>query len=240
MKRVYILATFSIIIFTALNAKAQVKSYISLYGGISDPLSNYASTDYNNNQAAYAKRGVTFSLDGAYYIYKHLAIGATISFQDQGKLLFNDVDNLAQGYTASYGADQSTVNAYDRFHNWNILIGPQYSFEFSKFIVDVRVSAGAVKVSSTPETSIVLVGVPDQTATFYQRSASAFVFGYGGNVGLRYKLGESWTVGLKAAYVYSDGPSIRNDGLTTTAEGRYVTKLPITELQVTAGLSVNF
>src|ERR1700744_5685183 len=97
MKRVFTIAFLSIIIFTAFSAKAQVKSYIAVYGGVSDPIGSYGSTDYNNYNSGYAKRGVTFALDGAVYIKKNFGIGGTISFQDQGKLNLTDATNLAQG-----------------------------------------------------------------------------------------------------------------------------------------------
>jgi hypothetical protein len=240
MKRVFTIAFLSTIIFTAFSASAQIKSYIGLYGGLSNPSGNYASTDYNNDQSAYAKRGVTFALDGAVYVYKSLAIGGMISFQDQGKLNANDTYNLAQGYTASYGADQATVSGYDRFHNWNVLIGPQYSVQYHKFILDVRASAGIIKVFSTPETSIQLEGVPEQSGIFYQRKSGGLLFGAGASGGIRYKLGDSWTFGVKVAYVGSGGTSVTNDGMTEAAPGRLVTKIPITELETTAGFTLSF
>jgi hypothetical protein len=239
MKRVFTIVFLSIIIFTAFSAKAQVKSYIALYGGLSNPLGNYASTDYNNNQSGFAKKGVTFALDGAYYIHKNFAIGATISFQDQGKLNSTDAFNLAQGYTNSYSADQATVNAFDRFHNWNALIGPQYSFTYKNFILDLRASAGIVVVTSTPETNTTLVGVPEQTAIFYQCRSHGTEFAYGGVAGLRYKLSDSFSIGIKGAYVASPGTPVTN---TTRSEtlGREVTKLPINEFQTTIGFNISF
>lgn len=243
MKRVYTIVSISILIFTAFNAAAQdatpVKSYISIYGGLSNPLGNYASTDYNNNQSGFAKRSVTLAIDGAYYLKKNFAIGGIISFQDQGKLSGNDTYSLAQGYVASYAADQATVSGYDRFHNWNVLIGPQYSFTYKNFILDLRASAGLVWVTSTPETEITLLGVPEQTAIFYQRKSGGKLFGYGGSGGLRYKLGDSWSVGIKESYISSDGTTVTNDGRTENL-GRLVTRLPITELQTTLGFSLSF
>jgi len=239
MKRVFTIAFLSIIIFTAFSAKAQVKSYIAFYGGLSDPIGSYASTDYSNNQSGYAKRGVTFALDGAVYIKKNFGIGATISFQDQGKLNLTDATNLAQGYTDSYQADQTTLNAYDRFHNFNALIGPQYSFEYKNFILDLRVSAGITVITSTPETNMQLTGVPQETGIFYQYRSHGNEFAYGGSAGLRYKLSDGLSIGFKGAYVGSPGAPVTNSTRSETL-GREVTKIPISELQGTLGLIVNF
>ncbi|MBS1531973.1 MAG: hypothetical protein JSU01_16860 [Bacteroidetes bacterium] len=239
MKRIYTIISISVLICTAFSANAQVKSYVSLYGGVSNPLGNYASTDYNNNQSGFAKKNVTFAVDGAYYIKKNFAIGGAISFQDQGKLSAADANALAQGYVASYSADNATVTGYDRFHSWNLLVGPQYSFTYKDFILDLRASVGAIDVTSTPETSIQLTGVPAQTTTFYQRRSSGVVFGYGGTAGLRYKVSDTWSFGIRAAYIASPGIAVTNQGRTET-EGRLVTKIPITELQTTFGFTISF
>ena len=238
MKRAFTIVFLSTIIF-AFSAKAQVKSYIALYGGLSDPSGNYKSTDYNNNQSGFAKKGVTFALEGAYYIHKNFGIGATISFQDQGKLNSNEVSALAQGYTNSYAADQATTNGYDRFHNWNILVGPQYSFVYKNFILDLRPSAGIVVVTSTPETNTILVGVPEQTGFFYQYRSHGTVFGYGGMAGLRFKLGDGFSIGIKGTYLASPGTTVTNTVRTETL-GREVTKLPINEFQTTVGFNISF
>ncbi|HZX57930.1 MAG TPA: hypothetical protein VFE54_04370 [Mucilaginibacter sp.] len=238
MKRVFTIVFLSTIIF-AFSAKAQVKSYIALYGGQSTPLGNYASTDYNNNQSGFAKKGITFALDGAWYIHKNFAIGAALSFQDQGKLSSGDVSALAQGYTNSYAADQATTNGYDRFHNWNILVGPQYSFTYKDFILDLRASAGIVVVTSTPETNTILVGVPEQTAIFYQYRSHGTEVAYGGTAGLRYKLGDGFSIGIKGAYIASPGTTVINTVRTETL-GRQVTKLPINEFQTTIGFNISF
>jgi hypothetical protein len=240
MKRLFTLLSISLITLIGFSAKAQVKSYIGLYGGISNAVSNFGQSDYYNNQGGFAKRGATFALDGAYYFYKKLAIGATVSFQDQGELNNNDVNTLAAGYTSSFKADQSTVTSVGRFHSLNVLLGPQYSFEFHQFILDLRASAGIIKVFSTPDITTSLVGVPTQTASFEQKSASTTIMGYGGNVGLRWKFSDNWCLGIKGAYVGSQGYTVTNSGHTTeTTVGRLVTKQPVSEIQTTIGLTVS-
>jgi opacity protein-like surface antigen len=239
MKRIFTIGFLSVIIFTSFSASAQLKSYVSLYGGFSNPVGAYGSNNYNNNEAGFANRGVTIGVDGAVYIHKNLAIGYIFSFQDQGKLNFNNTYILAQGYTTSYNADETTVNAYDRFHNWNLLVGPQYSFTYKDFILDLRAFGGVVDVTSTPETEIVLTGIEQQTDAFYQRRSHGYSFGYGGSAGLRYKLSDSWSFGIKAAYISADGTNVNIDG-QTYQKGRLVTKIPIREFQTTAGFSLSF
>jgi hypothetical protein len=239
MKRNFILLTIVFISLLTVNAKAQVKNYLGFFGGLSIPQGDFAKSNYDNNKAGFAKTGGTFGLDGAYYVYKNLAIGATISYQDQGELNVNDANILATGYTSSFHADQSTVIGVGRYQSVNILLGPQYSFAYSKFILDLRASVGIIKTFSTPGTNTVLVGVPEQTQTFYQRSASVANFAYGGNIGLRYKLSDNLSLALRGAYINSQGPNIRNDN-REVAVGRLVTRQSITEIQATLGLAINF
>jgi hypothetical protein len=244
MKRTFTILTIAFITLLAFHAKAQddktyVKSYVGFFGGLSIPQSDFASTSYDNNKAGFAKKGVTFGLDGAYYFYKNLAIGGTISFHDQGELNQTDADNLAAGYTASYHADNSNVTCVDRYHYLSVLIGPQYSFTYGKFILDLRASAGILKVSSTPSMQVQVVGVPEQTAIFTQKSASGTVLGYSGDIGLRYKLSDGVHLVLRGNYINSPGPSITTVDRTDNL-GRLVTKQPITAIQTTLGLNFSF
>lgn len=244
MKRTYTLLSIFVITLMAFTAKAQdltphVKSYIDFYGGVSTPLGSFGQANYANNQAGYAKKGATFSLDAAVYVYKNLAIGATISFQDQGEMNYNDALNIATGYKNSYNDEPSDVTANNRYHNWNILIGPQYSFTYKRFILDLRASAGIIKSSSTPEVQTNIEDDLTQKVAFYQNNSTKTIFGYGGNVGLRYKLGDSWTFGIKGTYIDSQGLDVTSTGRTVYV-GRNVTKIPITEFQTTVGFALSF
>jgi hypothetical protein len=236
-----VIAFITLITFTAKaqDAPTKAKSYVGFFGGASFPEGDFKQATYDNNKAGFAKRGVTFGLDGAYYFYKNLGIGATIAFHDQGELNNTDANTLATGYTSSFAADQATVTGNNRYHYISALLGPQYSIPFGKFIVDVRASAGILKISSTPETQMDLTGILDQTTSFYQRSAKATVFGYGANLGVRYKLSDGVFLSLRGAYVGSQGPNITNDGRTTDI-GRLVTKQPMSAVQTTIGLSFGF
>ncbi|HTH81835.1 MAG TPA: hypothetical protein VL490_02795, partial [Mucilaginibacter sp.] len=138
--------------------------------------------------------------------------------------------------TNSFSADQATVTATKRYQTVNILLGPQYSFEKGKFILDLRASAGILKVFSTPETNTLLSDVPEQTAIFYQKSASATVLAYSGTAALRYRLSENVFLTLRGAYMYSAGPSITNQ-YRDVSLGRLVTKQPFNTINTTIGLN---
>jgi hypothetical protein len=236
MKRILTSLTIAFTLLMTMSAKAQVKSYFGFFGGVSIPQGDFKSVDYGNNKSGFAKKGLTYGLDGAYYFSKNFGIGASITYQDNGELNQNEADSLASGYTKSYGADQSTVTAQKRYQTVNILFGPQYTFTYGKFLFDLRPSVGIIKVFSTPESNVLLSGITDQTGVFYQNGASSTVFAYGGNLSLRYKLSDNVFLTLRGAYLNSAGPSITNTDRTNEI-GRYVTKQPITTINTTIGLS---
>ncbi|HEY0245323.1 MAG TPA: outer membrane beta-barrel protein [Mucilaginibacter sp.] len=241
MKNFSILFLFAIGFLASFTAKAQTQNYISLYGGASIPTGQFSNADYGtlhneNNKAGYAKTGATFGLDAAFYLHSNWAIGGVISYQDQGRLSQKDVQNLSAGYTDAFAVDESTVTATKRYQNLNILVGPQYSFVFSKLTLDLRAEAGLIKSFSTPELKVVLEDPTDPAQTFYQRSSTSSAFAYGASAGLRYRLGSSWGLNLKGSYIGSDGFDITNENRRINA-GRLVTKQSVSEIQTTLGLT---
>jgi len=246
MKKTFTIILSAAIIVLSLTANAQdkdtktyAKSYISLFGGLSVPTGDFAQATYSNYKSGFAKKGVTIGFDGAYYLYKNLAIGAVISFQDQGELNNTDVQNLTSGYTTDFNKDETTITAVNRYHNFNLMAGPQYSFLYKSFTLDLRVSAGIIKSTSTPSFAMVFDNGSGGSAVIEQHSSLAKAFAYGGSAGLRYSIGDHWDIGLKANYIKSDGLKINyaNDDGTI---GRYNTKQPVSEIQTTLGITLKF
>ncbi|MDO3628127.1 hypothetical protein [Mucilaginibacter sp. BT774] len=245
IKRIFtglIIAVFALIA-TGAHAQTQTPaptptqvSYFGFFGGVSNPLGDFKKADYYNNKAGFAKKGLTYGLDGTWYFYKNLGLGGAITYQDNGELNQANADSLAAGYTRSFSADYSNITATKRYQTVNILLGPQYTFAKGKFLLDLRASAGILKVFSMPETSITLSGVTDQTATFYQKSTSSTVLAYSGTAALRYKLSDNVFLTFRGAYLYSQGPSVTNQDRTTNI-GRIVTKQPFNTINTTIGLN---
>ncbi|MDR3697394.1 outer membrane beta-barrel protein [Mucilaginibacter sp.] len=245
MKKHLTILSAILITLISLNAKAQddkpiAKSYLTFMGGTSIPLGSFASTNYSDNKSGFAKKGTTFGLDGAVYVYKNLAIGATFSFQDQGELSQADDQTLANGYNASFTKNQTSVTSVNRYHNLNLMAGPQYSFLYKNFILDLRADAGIIKSSSTPSLIIVFDYSANSGSTYNQLSSGSTVLAYGGSAGLRYTLSDSWDVGIRINYVTSSGLKITNTGGDTGTVGRFQTTLPINEIQTTLGMTLKF
>jgi hypothetical protein len=243
MKKYIILISAVLITLTTFKAKAQEKSYWDIFGGVSVPTGQFANSDYgaflhDNNKAGFAKTGLTFGLDGAWYVHNNWAIAATISYQDQGQLSATDAHTLAAGYQNAFGVDQGAATSTKRYQSLNVLVGPQYSFYFSKFAVDLRANAGLIKSFSTPQIDIVITDA-GIAYPFSQESSKASAFAYGGSADLRYNFTKKLGIVLKENYVASSGIDITNTQRVNNA-GRLDTKQPITILQTTLGLNFNF
>jgi hypothetical protein len=244
-KALTILSSISLILLSfGANAqdkdtKTYAKSYLGLIGGMSIPTGDFGRYDYSNNKAGFAKKGITAGLDGAYYIYKNLAIGASFTFQDQGELTTADVQNLSNGYNTAFVKDQTTITAVNRYHNFNLMAGPQYSFVRGSFTLDLRAEAGLIKSTSTPSFIMLFDNSTTTTDAIEQHSSEGKAFAYGGSAGLRYSIDDHLDIGLKANYINSSGLPVTysNDPGTT---GRFVTKQPITEIQATLGITLKF
>lgn len=246
MKKIAILSFILLVTLSVFTAKAQVTntSYWNVFGGVSIPLGQFSNDQYGtfgheNNKAGFAKTGYTFGLDGAWYFKKsNWAIGATVSYQDQGQLNSKDVQQLAAGYQDAFGVDQGAATSHGRYKNLNVLVGPQYSFLFSKLAIDLRADAGIIKSFSTPEIDVVVTD-DDIDHPFAQQSSKATAFAYGGSADLRYNFSKSLGLILKESFVASPGLDITNTQRVNNA-GRLDTKQPIAIMQTTLGLNFAF
>jgi hypothetical protein len=243
MKKTLTLLSIVLISIISIKANAQakdapeyVKSYIGIMLGNSTPTGNFGAYDYLNNKAGFAKPGTTFGLNGAFYFYKNLAIAGSFSFQDQDELTTNDAQILANGYNTDFQKDNTEITASGRYHSITFMAGPQYSFVYNKFTIDLGASAGVFKSYSTPAVTVMFNNITTTSLVLKQLSSGATAFAYGGSAALRYNIGGRWDLTLKGNYISSDGITIENTN-NTGSIGRFVTKQPISVFQTTFGFT---
>ncbi|HZY38354.1 MAG TPA: outer membrane beta-barrel protein [Mucilaginibacter sp.] len=245
MKKNFTILSAILITLISLTAKAQddkpeAKSYIAFIGGLSSPLGSYGSNDYANNNAGFAHKGQTFGLDFGIYLHKNFGIGISLTVQDQGELDSAQIVGLANGYNSSFTKNQTSVTSVGRFSNMTLMVGPQYTFLYKKFALDLRASAGLIKSFTTPALTIVFDYSSNSGQTYYQESSGALAFAYGASAGLRYTLSDSWDVGLKVNYINSSGLKINNTGGDAGTTGRFQTNMPVSLIQPTLGITLKF
>ena len=245
MKKI-LTCSFLILTLFIYKAKAQdkeipvyPKGYLDFNGGISYPLGNFGKSDYYNNKAGFAKKGITLGAEGAYYFYKNVGVVVSFSFQDQGELTAADAQNLANGYNNDFGKDQTSLTGNNRYNNVTLLIGPQYSFLYKKFTLDLHAQAGLVKSYGTPDILVLFDNTTSNTPEIEQFSVGGYKLAYGGGINLRYSLTDGIDVGLRSNYVNTEAFSIRNSGHINNT-GRLVTSLPFSFIQTAIGFTIKF
>ena len=215
------------------------KSYMSIMSGVSFPRGLFASNDYSNYMSGYAHRGSTYALEGAYYFYKNLGIGLNLSYNDNGELNGSDAQNIANGYNTSLIKDQTAVSGVGRYHYVTLMAGPQYSFLYKKFTLDLRAQAGILKSYSTPVITVVFDNSTNSSQTLTQNSSKGSDFAIGGLAGLRYNFADSWDVGVRETYIKCSGIAISNTN-NIGETGRFVQTQPISALQTTLSITLRF
>jgi hypothetical protein len=245
MKKNFTILSVILITLFSFTAKAQddkpeAKSYMAFIGGLSDPIGIYSSNDYANNRSGFAHNGKTFGFDFGIYLHKNFGIGITLAYQDQGELDSLQAQALANGYNASFNKNQTSVTSVGRYTNLVLMAGPQYSFLYKNFTLDLRASAGIIKSFTSPATTIIFNYSAGSSQTYVQESSGAAALAFGGSLGLRYTLSDSWDVGLKFNYINSPGLKISNTGGDTAATGRFQTNMPVDLIQPTLAITLKF
>ena len=244
MNSLKLLALTSLLfVLTYTQAQNKAKSFISLSGGVSAPTGDFAKTDVGtfnnwNNTSGFAKTGYSMGLDGAYFFWKRLGIGGTITYTDHGTLNSNDAGKLASSYQQAFDVDQDSVSTSGRYRALNVMVGPYLSFPYKKFTIDFRALAGIVKSISTPQINSTLTDA-SKNYPFSQLSSTAMAFAWQAGAGLRYALTDTWGVSLKADYFYSPGVKISNENRNNNA-GRLVTKQQMSWVTISAGIAYSF
>src|ERR1700761_5809 len=138
------------------------QSFIGVDGGVSLPLGAWGkastATDLTsiegtvNDKNGYAKTGVFFLVDGAYFFNRHWGIGGLFKY---GTHSLKGVDSLSQGYEESFDVDQTSTTV-THYKLWSVMPGIYYDLGFCKrFSFTARVLAGVAHVS-TPEIDVAI------------------------------------------------------------------------------------
>jgi hypothetical protein len=205
MKTIYIkIITMSFIyMFIHLTTKAQDKlkgnSFIGINIGQSWLGGNVAKNNYNDPTSGFARNpGISFGLDGAYYLSRFIGIGGLFSYSEYGM----HSDQLAAGTDYAYGTDFGSAQT-GVYKSTNFLVGPYFSYPATKWLTfDYRLLGG---VSHTINPAI-LYTLEDAGKFYYysQNKVSASAFGFQTGIGLRAHIFRGITITLRGDYFYSN------------------------------------
>jgi hypothetical protein len=233
MKKVLFTLGILAIVF---NVSAQ--SYIGITGGLSTPMGNFAKGDYSNTASGFAGSGANIGLTGVYYFkHSHFGIGGVATYTRYG---FKGAQSLADGYKDAFDIDSSTVYIKGHHQSVSVLIGPYYSFDFSKkLMLDVHVLGGFSSVTIPGNE----VFIEDQTGNnFEQEKATKGALGLQGGAALHYNVCKHFSIFVGVDYSYTD-PDFTIDNINRPVNaGRKLENYHegITALQTDLGVAYRF
>jgi hypothetical protein len=131
----------------------QKTGFLTLTGGPSIPLGDFASTDLYNEQAGFAKTGLNLDLQGGYYFTKNVAVSGS-AFFSQYTL---DEQKLTEQFAQEFPGSQFTLSV-DHWQYYGIVVGPMITLDLSpRTFLDFDFMTGLANANS-PKTEVTLEG----------------------------------------------------------------------------------
>jgi len=215
MKTIYscIFVIFFILIINPLHSQDN-EVFVSLSGGASIPLGEYAETDFSDEASGFARIGGNFNIYFGYRFNEFFSISGLLD----GCVNRYDYVKVQDWFTENFAESLPNTSWVVESKNWGLgglLVGPVGSIPIvtNRFFFDVRLLGGFLYAYS-PAVYITGVesGEPDKVLNIEQGSAIAWAVDAG--AGFRYNRTRNQYFILLADYLYSH-PSFSNIGINT-------------------------
>lgn len=229
MKQILILLTC---LFGTTQVFSQEKAHIAISSGLSLPLSNYGSSDLNNEKAGLAKTGYAIDLSGYYRINQHFGLAGLIRHQRNGlnedvvKAVFSP---FTAGGSLDFKSNPWRINSYMIGLNGSVPINNKLSWE-SKLLI------GASTV--TPFDMELTMNFMGSTETMKSEGQASTNVSLLLGSGLKYDLNDKFLIlGNADFWITETQPKTKgtqSDGSTSIESGPYMN---ITSINLSLGLA---
>jgi hypothetical protein len=189
--------------------------FVTLAGGVSVPLSDYAATDFSQEESGFARVGGNFNIYFGYRFNEFFSLAGLLNGCVNRYDYIKVQDEMYRLAAEEYPDTRWVVES----KNWGLgglMAGPVGSVPIvtNRFFFDVRALGGFLYAYS-PAVYITGVedGEPDKTLNIEQGSAGTWAVDLG--AGFRYNRTRSQYFILFADYMYSE-PSFSNVGVNST------------------------
>lgn len=240
----YILTVFVSFLCFYASAQQKGKIFVEAAGGVSMPLGNWAKSKdivstngFVNDPSGFAAKAPVFSLDGGYFLSKHIAVGALVSYASYKT---KNLSVLSSGYQESFDVDQVTTTA-GSYKMLNFLPGLFYDFPLAgRLSLTGRTLIGLSHVK-TPRIMVDVVDGGIDDGVFVQKSASATALAFDLGTGLQYRVCKCLSLNLRGDYSYSKPNFTIENTKRSNSAGRLITSYnqPLSSVNVFFGLSYN-
>lgn len=187
-----------LVCFGTAKAQRDVGGFFHATAGVSRPSGDFKSTSADNPASGYAGAGASFKLLFGHKIHKQFGAFAMLSLTAHGvnsKPLESQLNAQTPNYTWTSNQSFWTVTGFT--------FGPQFSQNFKKMAIDVRLAGGVLNFISS---NVVLNGVssaggPDAKYQIKDKRSSSGIVG--GGMTLKYEFKWSWVVLVNADLFYA-------------------------------------
>jgi len=207
---------FFFLFFLIPNMHSQdAEVFVTLGGGVSIPLGEYAATDFSDESSGFARVGGNFNIYFGYRFNEFLSIAGLLN----GCVNRYDYVKVQEWFTENYAESLPNTAWVVESKNWGLgglLAGPVGSIPIvtNKFFFDVRVLGGFLYAYSP---AIYLTGVesgePDKILNIEQGSEITWAIDAG--AGFRYNRTRNQYFILLADYMYAK-PTFSNIGISSS------------------------
>lgn len=198
------------LLFTCLIILSQIASsqtsdgFMGIMMGASIPLGDFASTDYDNEQAGYAATSFNLTMDGAYLVNSYLGFGGAVSFSNNslntGAVKTNLERYVKENYPDAELPEDLTLISYNLgvWNHVNLMVGPFLTIPANRIHFDFRALGGLAFVFP-PESEMYFMTEDDEFRT-YRDNKGKVSFGYMLGGGIRYTSRKNAIIRLMADY----------------------------------------
>jgi len=193
--------TISIIIlllFVNIALKAQER-YIIINGGITKPVSDFATNDFGNPDAGYATNGYNIGFEIAHFFNPWFGIGGSFKFNNSG---FNN-QKFNEYLDWNYGSKLDTIYISSGEYNLhNFLVGPYAKIDLGSRISFFGKTFIGVLSTFRPDQRLDYRNYGDlENTTIYLEGKLTGAFAWNFGAGMLVKLSDSFGITATADYI---------------------------------------
>ncbi len=192
------LLIISLLVIVSLSVKAQER-YIIISGGLTKPLSDFASSNFDNSEAGFATDGYNFGFELANFFSPWFGLGGSFKFNNAGfnSQVYNDV--LSERYDNRFDTIYISSGDYS-LHNF--LAGPYGKIDMGDHLSIFAKTFIGVMSSFRPDQSLVYRNYGDLEDSYLfseGKLTGAFAWNFG--AGINIKITNSFSIIALADYI---------------------------------------
>jgi outer membrane protein W len=177
--------------------------------GVSVPLSDFASTDINNEGAGYAQSSFFLSFDGAYLFSPYIGINGMFSFANNTLNTTKVKENLKIRIKEQYPDLIIPDELYISYNLgvWNhigLQIGPQVTLPMERLNIDLRALGGLSFILPPSDELYFYNTETGQEFRTISDNKEAVSWGYTLGVGFRYYMSDKYILRFVCDYTYTE------------------------------------